>query len=362
MNQYQTSKPLKIGEFYPKCKVYSDGSHFIAIPHTEKPYKPRPKKKEEIITVKPPNDNKLIVEEQIQDSAPPFVDALSPLEKISVTGEPPKEEEKLLANILQPNERRMTKKELFNELYQEYAFLKKREKREKLIAALRPYFKTNETAKHFVESNLDRKRRNLIMRRIRFTRKANLQTFNFFVTLTYNGEIHTEESFKKKMKSTLGHFCARKDWRYMGVWERSPEKQRLHFHGLFYIPEGTMPGLLFEKSDYNFKSHRRQTTVQNTYFNENFGRSDFEKIEDNSRIGYAMAYIMKYIEKSGEKIVYSKGLPQYFITDIMEEDVVTTVGMEDRKLLLFDNFVCWDEGEYVGVVSKETISQMRKAN
>ena len=75
-----------------------------------------------------------------------------------------------------------------------------------------------------------------------------------------------------------------------------------------------------------------------------------------------MAYIMKYIEKSGEKIVYSKGLPQYFITDIMEEDVVTTVGMEDRKLLLFDNFVCWDEGEYVGVVSKETISQMRKAN
>lgn len=43
--KYYTPEPLKIGEFYPECKVYSDGSHFLAIPHTEKPNKPRPKKK-----------------------------------------------------------------------------------------------------------------------------------------------------------------------------------------------------------------------------------------------------------------------------------------------------------------------------
>ena len=35
---------------YPECKIYFDGSHYIAIPHTEKRYRPRPKKKEEIIT------------------------------------------------------------------------------------------------------------------------------------------------------------------------------------------------------------------------------------------------------------------------------------------------------------------------
>ena len=123
-----------------------------------------------------------------------------------------------------------------------------------------------------------------------------------------------------------------------------------------------MPGLLFEKSDYSFKSHRRQITVQNTYFNERFGRSDFEKIEYYTMLGSSVAYLMKYLEKTGEQIVYSKGLPQYFISDIMDEDVVCTIGLEDNKLLLFDDFACWDEGEYIGTVSKDTIKQMRKSN
>ena len=362
ISEYHTPPPLKIEGFYPECKVYSDGSHYIAIPHTEKPYKPRPKKKEEVIMVRPPAGTS---EETAfeKESSPPARDALLPLEKIAVMGELPKEgEPEQPANFLQPNERRMTRKELFNELYQESLSLKRRERREKLVAAMRPYFKNDNATKTFVDSNLERKRRNLIMRRIRMTRKANLQTFNFFVTLTYNGELHTEETFKKKLKNTLAHFSSRKCWRYIGVWERSPEKKRLHFHGIFYIPDGTMPGLLFEKSDYNFKSHRRQITVQNTYFNENFGRSDFEKIEDNNRLGDAMAYIMKYIEKSGEKIVYSRGLPQYFISDIIEDDVVTTIGLEDKKLLLFDDFGCWDEGEYLGAVNEAAIKRMRKSN
>ena len=75
-----------------------------------------------------------------------------------------------------------------------------------------------------------------------------------------------------------------------------------------------------------------------------------------------MAYLMKYLEKSGERIVYSKGLPQYFITDIMDDDIVCPIGMEEQKLLLFDDFGCWDEGEYIGQVSKETIAKMPKAN
>ncbi len=71
---------------------------------------------------------------------------------------------------------------------------------------------------------------------------------------------------------------------------------------------------------------------------------------------------MKYIEKTGEKIVYSKGLPQYFISDIMDEDVVCTIGQEDKKLLLFDDFTCWDEGCLIGKVCPEVIEQMRKSN
>ena len=147
----------------------------------------------------------------------------------------------------------------------------------------------------------------------------------------------------------------------MGVWERSPQKQRLHFHGIFYIPEGTMPGQMIDVNDYNFKSRRRRITHQNTYFNERFGRSDFEEIEGRS-VGGVVAYIMKYIEKSGEKLLYSRGLPQFFISDIMEEDVVCPYGEEERKLLLYDDFGCWDEGEYMGQVCDEVIGRLPKAN
>ena len=68
------------------------------------------------------------------------------------------------------------------------------------------------------------------------------------------------------------------------------------------------------------------------------------------------------MEKSEEKIVYSKGMPQYFITDIMDEDIVCRLVLEKQKLLLFDDFGCWDDGEYIGQVSKETIAKMPEAN
>jgi len=71
---------------------------------------------------------------------------------------------------------------------------------------------------------------------------------------------------------------------------------------------------------------------------------------------------MKYIEKTGERIVYSKGLPQYFISDILEEDIVCTIGQEDRKLLLFDDFTCMDDGEIIGKVSADVIRKLRKCN
>ena len=212
-----------------------------------------------------------------------------------------------------------------------------------------------------METNTWRKTRNLIARRVRMTRKINLQTFNYFVTFTYNSELHTEESFRKKLKNCLSHFCTRKGWKYVGVWERSPEKKRLHFHGIFHIPDGTMPGMMLEVTDYNFKAHRRVVTHQNSYFNEEFGRSDFEPLDIQS-IGSAIAYIVKYLEKTGEKIVYSKGLPQYFVSDVMDEDVVCPFGLEDKKLLLYDDFLCWDEGVLVGAVSKAVINQMPKAN
>ena len=89
--------------------------------------------------------------------------------------------------------------------------------------------------------------------------------------------------------------------------------------------------------------------------------NDFEEINPYT-LSQSIIYITKYIEKSGERIVYSKNLPTYFISDIMDEDIVCTIGQEDRKLLLFDNFKCWDEGVLIGEVSPEVIEQMKKSN
>lgn len=53
-NKWQEAKPK--GGFYPESKVYFDGSHYIAIPHTERPCRPRRKPIEEVITVKEDGD------------------------------------------------------------------------------------------------------------------------------------------------------------------------------------------------------------------------------------------------------------------------------------------------------------------
>ena len=118
---------------------------------------------------------------------------------------------------------------------------------------------------------------------------------------------------------------------------------------------------MLDVEDYNFNTRKRQITHQNTYFNERFGRSDFEDLNKDN-VGSAVAYIVKYIEKSGEKLVYSGRLPQFFLSDVMDEDIVCPFGMEDKKLLLYDDFGCWDEGCYMGTVSKDVIRQMPKSN
>lgn len=48
----------------------------------------------------------------------------------------------------------------------------------------------------------------------------------------------------------------RSPWLYIGAWERAPETGRLHFHGIFYIPEGAMSGKLEEVRDYDTRKKR----------------------------------------------------------------------------------------------------------
>ena len=254
-----------------------------------------------------------------------------------------------------------TQKERFETAYKESQTLPKRERKKYITEKLQDIFATTEKTAAFVTSNIERKKTNAAKRRIRLMRKVYLQKWNFFTTFTYSDEKHTEETFKKTLRNTLKHLVNRKGWKYIGVWERSAS-ERLHFHGIFYIPENAMTGELKQVRDYSTKQHRMQTTYQNTRFSQQFGRNDFEELNTQSDIMLSVRYLLKYIEKSGEKLVYGGDLPTYFISDVMDEDIVCPTGIDDRKAVLFDDFNCWDEGCLVGKVSPETISQLRKSN
>jgi hypothetical protein len=316
---------------HEECKIYFDGSHFIAIPKTTRPNLKRPRPPEELIAVEG--------------------------EEAAVTGE---EETGAEQKAAEP--RRVTRKEYFEELHDESLGMKMKERKEVIARKMRPYFRDGEEAALFVEAQFQRKARNAASRWVRMSRKVNLANFNYFCTFTYDDKLHTEDTFKRKLRTCFRNLVNRRGWKYAGVWELSPKKQRLHFHGLFYIPEDGMVGKLEVHRDYNTTKRQMQETVQNTYFNKRFGRSDFEALGSQTDVRHALSYITKYMEKTGEKMVYSKGLPQYFISDILDDDVASLYGIDDRKLLLFDDFSCFDEGVYMGEVSPEVIAQMRKSN
>ena len=254
-----------------------------------------------------------------------------------------------------------TRKEVFDELYTASEGTKKREIKAEILERMGEHFESEQEAAAFVEDNFQRRKRTFECRRIRLLRKAALQEFNYFCTFTYDPQKMDEVDFQKKLSNVFWHMSNRQGWRYIGVWERSPEAKRLHFHGIFYIPDGTLPGELEDKSDYSLGDRKRLYTKQCTYFAERFGRNVFAQI-DKQELAGELHYMLKYIEKSGERIVYSKGLPQFFISDIMDEDVVCEHNPGDRKLILFDDFACYDQGEYKGQVAPEVIAEMRKEN
>lgn len=356
-------------EWYPEAKVYFDGSHYIAIPHTTNPARRR-KHKQEVITVSE-QDGKLQLEKMPPVLIPFDEDEIEPQEPEQVTFEEVVKEAAQSENKpVQESEkavkvkRTTTRKQIFEELYTKYLNNSRKMRIKAIYEDMHPLFKTADACRSYVESNVDRKRKNLIRRRMRFVRKALNQEFNYFVTLTYDDKKHTEDSFKKAVKTQLQHFVSRKNWRYMGVWERGKKTNRLHFHGLFYIPDGTLSGEFVVTRDYNFKKHTFRTVQQSSFFLDRFGRNEMEELDGGPLLGHALAYILKYLEKTGERITCSKGLFMYFYSDIQGDEVICKLSNDehDNKLVLSDRFTCWDEGCKVGTVSPQTIASLRKAN
>ena len=182
--------------------------------------------------------------------------------------------------------------------------------------------------------------------------------WSYFCTFTFSDEKHTEESFRKSLRNTSKHLVNRKGWKHIGVWERGGETGRLHFHGIFYIPQGGMVGEIAETKDYNTKAHRMQTAHQNTYFLERYGRNDFQPLGSPEEVQHSLGYLMKYIEKSGERLIYGGKLPTCFESDGADEDILAPYGIDDRKAILADDFLCMMDGEVIGKVSPEVIAKV----
>lgn len=296
---------------YPNSKVYHDGSHYIAIPQGSFPSGKGIKKRHTAMSTP----------EQIEH------------------------------------------KQAFESAYKESKELPKRQRDNFLNEQLKDAIPDDTKRKEFIAENKDRKKRNRSKRYSLLWRKVRLQQhWNWFLTFTYSDELHTEESFKAKLKDTLKKLVQRRGWKYLGVWERGEENNRLHFHGIFVIPENGMVGDLKTVTEYSTRKKRMRTKIQNTYFLKRFGKNEFEEITPHN-VETSVKYIVKYIEKDGGRICQGGDVKPYMLANILGEDVITAYGVEDRKLLLFDDFTCIDDDGVVhGKVSPEVIDQMPKSN
>lgn len=195
----------------------------------------------------------------------------------------------------------------------------------------------------YIARKIKRALHNLHKRCKLFRRKAHLNRWNYFVTITFDDKKHTPESFRKKLRKCLSNLRTRRNWRYMGVFEYAPNTGRLHFHALMYVPHGEMLGKITTITDYDVHSGQMQTTYPNSFFGDNFGRNDFKELNAMElKNGNSIDYLLKYIGKSAERIVYSRGIPSVVYLKLCQTDLASEFNDFVTKYVLFDNVVDYE--------------------
>lgn len=195
----------------------------------------------------------------------------------------------------------------------------------------------------YVRKRIKGKYHNLHARKKRFKRKAVLNKWNYFVHFTYDDDKVNETEFARKLRKCLSNLHTRHRWRYMGAFERAPETGRLHFHGIFYIPEGEMISQLYLKRDYSTTKHCMQEIHCNKHFERRFGRNDFEELDEMAiKQGDVIDYILKYIGKSNEKIFYSRGIKDSICVELNVRDLACEMQGYFRRYVVFDDVISWE--------------------
>ena len=252
----------------------------------------------------------------------------------------------------------------FLRLYRESFGTSRKKQYEYIASGLAPYFQSEGELRRYVDRKMECKKRAEMTRRIRCLRRASLHELSYFATFTFDDKKATESEFEKRLLTALSNLASRKGWKYMGTWERGGDTDRLHFHAILYIPEDKMIGKMELKRDYNVKTRRMEERIENSFFQDRFGRNKFELIDGTAlTLGTAVSYIIKYIEKTGGKIICSKGLRTFIETDIDNDDVVARLREDDdKKYVLFDDFKVYKDGKELGAISPGVLSHAKTIN
>ena len=338
-----------------KCKVYRDGGmHYIAIAPSEgyAGVRRKPPPEEPIVVVDQPSvpgeeAEILPVKEDVSD--------ISAAEELSQPEYSDAEDmDDAEANTASLGEKRIsTRSDEFLRWYRESLELKKKRRYSFIASKMAPYFTDKEELHRFLHRKLACRERAKMTKRLRCIRRAALHDMNYFCTFTYDSKKMNEEEFERKLLNTLSHFASRKGWKYMGTWERGKDTDRLHFHAIMHIPEGTMSGELVKKKEYDVKKKRMVERIENTFFEKKYGKNTFEFVDGTAlTVNTAIEYIVKYLEKDGGRIICSKGLHTFLETDIDNKDIVCRLREgEDKKYILFDDFKVYKDGKELGTIS-----------
>ena len=87
-----------------------------------------------------------------------------------------------------------------------------------------------------------------------------------------------------------------------------------------------------------------QTRNENSFFEQWYGRNDFEEITPSQlEYGDSVDYILKYIGKTNERIVYSRGIPTELCVTLTAKDILTELTNDFvLKYVIFDDVIDWE--------------------
>lgn len=206
-------------------------------------------------------------------------------------------------------------------------------------------------------------RQSIYKRKKIFKDKAFFNDWNYFTTITYDdGLILDPEIFKTKLLKLLANLKVRHNLKYMLVFEEGEKNERVHAHLLMNVPDDLKEILkIKEHKHYNLNTKTLDVWNESEYFKIRFGRNDFAPV-NSTIIKYTstLDYIIKYIEKTGNKIHYSRGLLG---------SKIALVNLNDDVILSFTNrfnksyyVLTWDKFHDENYIESEANKAQERKN